>query len=145
MSFIILSNLLSNTSHFPYLCVVYCVIMSQTRGACGHLKAAFDKHVTCMSFYGCTYDTQCGVCSLWSPDIWDITRARRTAKSRRKTSSIYSSSSDFSGFSLQSSGEATVQTITKKTKDSEAVFEVHGRHSPSGEPIPSSRGSFLAD
>jgi len=75
----------------PSLCVT--LNMSQTRGACGHIKGVFDTHVTCLSCLGCSFDKQCDVCDKWTAETWKFVRARRTHKSRKSKISISSPSS----------------------------------------------------
>jgi len=87
----------------PSLCVT--LNMSQTRGACGHIKGVFDTHVTCLSCLGCSFDKQCDVCDKWTAETWKFVRARRTHKSRKSKISISSPSSSFSGFSFQDAAE----------------------------------------
>ena len=56
---------------FVILRAFFVVIMScatpptQLRGACGHVKAKFDNHVTCLRCTGCSFESLCEVCSAW--------------------------------------------------------------------------------
>ena len=56
--------------------------MPQTRGSCGHIRAAWDNHGSCLSCAGCTQDNCCPFCEHWSVDTWAI--KRRPFKSRRR-------------------------------------------------------------
>ncbi|KAH3749819.1 hypothetical protein DPMN_184334 [Dreissena polymorpha] len=56
--------------------------MPQSRGSCGHIRAAWDNHGSCLSCAGCTQDNCCPFCEHWSADTWAI--KRRTFKSRRR-------------------------------------------------------------
>ncbi|KAH3876090.1 hypothetical protein DPMN_039370 [Dreissena polymorpha] len=55
--------------------------MPQTRGSCGHIRAAWDNHVSCLSCAGCTQDNCFPFCEHWSADTLAI--KRRPFKSRR--------------------------------------------------------------
>ncbi|KAH3890974.1 hypothetical protein DPMN_015065 [Dreissena polymorpha] len=56
--------------------------MPQTRGSCGHIRAAWDNHDSCLSCAGCTQENCCPFCEHWSVDTWAI--KRRPFKSRRR-------------------------------------------------------------
>ncbi|KAH3863965.1 hypothetical protein DPMN_026973 [Dreissena polymorpha] len=56
--------------------------MPQTRGSCGHIRAAWDNHCSCLSCAECTQDNCCPFCEHWSADTWAI--KRRPFKSRRR-------------------------------------------------------------
>ncbi|KAH3787465.1 hypothetical protein DPMN_165589 [Dreissena polymorpha] len=61
--------------------------MPQTRGSCGHIRAASDNHGSCLSCSGRTQDNCCPFCEHWSAYTWAI--KRRPFKSRRRN--LYSS------------------------------------------------------
>ncbi|KAH3695783.1 hypothetical protein DPMN_083242 [Dreissena polymorpha] len=52
--------------------------MPQTRGSCGHIRAAWDNPDSCLSCAGCNQDNCCPFCENWSIDTWasvDLSRA----------------------------------------------------------------------
>ncbi|KAH3851876.1 hypothetical protein DPMN_094363 [Dreissena polymorpha] len=53
------------------------------RGSCGHIKARWDFHDTCLACTGCTLLKKCAVCDVWSYDIWTQAGRRRTSISRK--------------------------------------------------------------
>ncbi|KAH3873809.1 hypothetical protein DPMN_037049 [Dreissena polymorpha] len=78
--------------------------MPQTRGSCGHIRAAWDNHGSCLSCAGCTQDNYCPFCEHWSADTWAIKRRPFKSRGRNKTSSDQSRESsvcrDFSPHDL---------------------------------------------
>ncbi|KAH3881806.1 hypothetical protein DPMN_005733 [Dreissena polymorpha] len=78
--------------------------MPQTRGSCGHTKAAWDNHGSCLSCAGCTQDNFCPSCEHWSADTWAIKRRPFKSRGRNKNSSDQSRESsvcrDFSPHDL---------------------------------------------
>ena len=56
----------------------------QDRGSCGHLKARWDSHDTCLACTGCTFNNKCAVCDLWAYDVWTKAGRRRTSISRKR-------------------------------------------------------------
>ena len=51
---------------------------------CGHIKARWDSHDTCLACTGCTLLKKCAVCELWSYDIWTQAGRRRMSNSRKR-------------------------------------------------------------
>ncbi|KAH3728765.1 hypothetical protein DPMN_054726 [Dreissena polymorpha] len=78
--------------------------MPQTRGSCGHIRAAWDNHGSCLSCAGCTQDNCCPFCVHWSADTWAIKRRPFKSRGRNKNSSDQSRESfvcrDFSPHDL---------------------------------------------
>ncbi|KAH3700403.1 hypothetical protein DPMN_075379 [Dreissena polymorpha] len=56
----------------------------QDRGSCGHIKARWDSHDTCLACTGCTFNNKCAVCDLWAYDVWTKAGRRRTSISRKR-------------------------------------------------------------
>ncbi|KAH3816174.1 hypothetical protein DPMN_117683 [Dreissena polymorpha] len=56
--------------------------MPQTRGSCGHIRAAWDYHDSCLSCAGCNQDNCCPFCVNWSEETWAT--KRRPFKSRKR-------------------------------------------------------------
>ncbi|KAH3698994.1 hypothetical protein DPMN_073940 [Dreissena polymorpha] len=56
----------------------------QDRGSCGHIKARWDSHDTCLACTGCTFNNKCAVCDLWANDVWTKAGRRRTSISRKR-------------------------------------------------------------
>ncbi|KAH3794936.1 hypothetical protein DPMN_148477 [Dreissena polymorpha] len=78
--------------------------MPQTRGSCGHIRAAWDNHGSCLSCAGCTQDNCCPFCEHWSADTWAIKCRPFKSRGRNKNSSDQSRESsvcrDFSPHNL---------------------------------------------
>lgn len=56
--------------------------MPQLRGNCGHKKAKWDNHPSCLSCSNCTVDNKCDICISWSEDTWYSAIRRRAYSSR---------------------------------------------------------------
>ena len=56
--------------------------MPQLRSSCGHKKAKWDNHSSCLSCCNCTVDNNCNICISWSEDIWYSAIRRRSYSSR---------------------------------------------------------------
>ncbi|KAH3694556.1 hypothetical protein DPMN_081995 [Dreissena polymorpha] len=56
----------------------------QKRGSCGHVKARWDSHDTCLACTGCTLLKKCAVCDLLSSETWEQAVRRRTSISRKR-------------------------------------------------------------
>lgn len=56
--------------------------MPQLRGSCGHKKAKWDNHPSCLSCSNCTVDNKCDICISWSEDTWYSAIRRRAYSSR---------------------------------------------------------------
>ncbi|KAH3728777.1 hypothetical protein DPMN_054738 [Dreissena polymorpha] len=78
--------------------------MPQTRGSCGHIRAAWDNHGSCLSCAGCTQDNCCPFFEHWSADTWAIKRRPFKSRGRNMHSSDLSRESsvcrDFSPHDL---------------------------------------------
>ncbi|KAH3728359.1 hypothetical protein DPMN_054313 [Dreissena polymorpha] len=91
--------------------------MPQTRGSCGHIRAAWDNHDSCLSCAGCNQDNCCPFCVNWSEETWAI--KRRPFKSRKRNmrgsgqSRESSASRDFSPHDLDHmpSGDAMHRSL----------------------------------
>ncbi|KAH3863861.1 hypothetical protein DPMN_026864 [Dreissena polymorpha] len=59
----------------------------QDRGSCGHIKARWDSHDTCLACTGCTLNNKCVVCDFWAYDTWMKAGRRRTSISRKRKES----------------------------------------------------------
>ena len=57
-------------------------VMPQLRGSCGHKKAKWDNHSSCLSCCNCTVDNKCNICISLSEDIWYSAISRRSYSSR---------------------------------------------------------------
>ncbi len=67
---------------FPWLILFVSGKMPQTRGSCGHIRAAWDNHANCLSCAGCSQDNCCHFCVDWPEETWAT--KRRTFKSRKR-------------------------------------------------------------
>ena len=56
--------------------------MPQLRGNCGHKKAKWDNHPSCLSCSNCSVDNKCDICISWSEDTWYSAIRRRAYSSR---------------------------------------------------------------
>ncbi len=65
-------------------CFFYFRMNLQDRGSCGHIKARWDSHDTCLACTGCTFNNKCAVCDLWAYDVWTKAGRRRTSISRKR-------------------------------------------------------------
>ena len=79
--------------------------MNITCGKCGHLKAKWDNHPTCISCTACLCVSPCSVCSNWNTKVWCLAEKRclystrkwvMTQKRRQKKSKKTKSQSDLS-------------------------------------------------
>ena len=67
---------------------IFCVFVSVSfdafrRGNCGHLKAKWDNHPSCLSCTTCTHISPCSVCSSWTDKVWILAEKRRLYASRK--------------------------------------------------------------
>ncbi|KAH3776515.1 hypothetical protein DPMN_177943 [Dreissena polymorpha] len=91
--------------------------MPQTRGSCGHIRAAWDNHDSCLSCAGCNQDNCCPFCVNLSEETWAT--KRRPFKSRKRNmggsgqSRESSASRDFSPHDLDhmASGDAMHRSL----------------------------------
>ena len=56
--------------------------MHYSRGDCGHIKARWDSHHSCLSCSSCSRNSTYYICSQWSDDVW-ILAEKRTHAMRR--------------------------------------------------------------
>ena len=66
-----------NFSHFEAS-----FFMPQTRGSCGHIKGAYDNHLSCINCCGCCRLHGCSVCNAWSDATWDLITRRQLYSDR---------------------------------------------------------------
>ena len=57
--------------------------MHYSCGDCGHIKARWDNHYSCLSCTSCSRFSTCYICSQWSDDIWILAEERRLHATRR--------------------------------------------------------------
>ena len=53
------------------------------RGNCGHLKAKWDNHPSCLSCTTCLRNSPCCVCSALSNKVWNLAENRRLHATRK--------------------------------------------------------------
>ena len=46
--------------------------MHFARGNCGHLKAKWDTHLSCLTCNSCTRISPCYICSSWTEKVWNL-------------------------------------------------------------------------
>ena len=51
--------------------------MHFARGNCGHLKAKWDTHLSCLTCNSCTRISPCYICSSWTAKVWNLAERRR--------------------------------------------------------------------
>ena len=57
--------------------------MHFARGNCGHLKAKWDTHPSCLSCNSCTRISPCSICSSWTAKVWNLAERRRLYATRK--------------------------------------------------------------
>ena len=57
--------------------------MHFARGSCGHLKAKWDNHPSCLSYTACLRNSHCSLCSVWSNKVWNLAKKRRLNATHR--------------------------------------------------------------
>ena len=57
--------------------------MHFARGNCGHLKAKWDTHLSCLTCYSCTRISPCYICSSWTEKVWNLAERRRLHATRK--------------------------------------------------------------
>ena len=57
--------------------------MHFARGNCGHLKAKWDTHLSCLTCNSCTRISPCYICSSWTPKVWNLAERRRLYATRK--------------------------------------------------------------
>ena len=50
---------------------------------CGHIKARWHNHPSCLSCTSCSRNSICYICSQWSHDVWILAENRRIHAKRR--------------------------------------------------------------
>ena len=53
------------------------------RGNCGHLKAKWDTHLSCLTCNSCTRISPCYICSSWTEKVWNLAERRRLHATRK--------------------------------------------------------------
>lgn len=89
--------------------------MPQIKGSCGHFKALWDTHPTCISCSYCSRSNNCKFCVGWSVDRWKLVDSRRTYREKMAKKKV-SSTGQKSGFSCRSSQK------TLNATDSEEIY-----------------------
>ena len=57
--------------------------MHFARGNCGHLKAKWDTHLSCLTCNSCTCISPCYICSSWTEKVWNLAERRRLHATRK--------------------------------------------------------------
>ena len=57
--------------------------MHFARGNCGHLKAKWDTHLSCLTCNSCTRISPCYICSSWTEKVWNLAERRRLHAARK--------------------------------------------------------------
>ena len=57
--------------------------MHFARGNCGHLKAKWDTHLSCLTCNSCTHISLCSICSSWTAKVWNLAERRRLHATRK--------------------------------------------------------------
>ena len=57
--------------------------MHFARGNCGHLKAKWDTHLSCLTCNSCTCISSCYICSSWTEKVWNLAERRRLHATRK--------------------------------------------------------------
>ena len=57
--------------------------MHFARGNCGHLKAKWDTHLSCLTCNSCTRISLCYICSSWTEKNWNLAERRRLHATRK--------------------------------------------------------------
>ena len=57
--------------------------MHFARGNCGHLKAKWDTHLSCLTCNSCTRISLCYICSSWTEKVWNLAERRRLHATRK--------------------------------------------------------------
>ena len=57
--------------------------MHFARGNCGHLKAKWDTHLSCLTCNSCTRISPCYICSSWTEKVWKLAERRRLHATRK--------------------------------------------------------------
>ena len=57
--------------------------MHFARGNCGHLKAKWGTHLSCLTCNSCTRISPCYICSSWTEKVWNLAERRRLRATRK--------------------------------------------------------------
>ena len=57
--------------------------MHFARGNCGHLKAKWDTHLSCLTCNSCTRISPCYICSSWTEKVWNLAERKRLHATRK--------------------------------------------------------------
>ena len=57
--------------------------MHFARGNCGHLKAKWDTHLSCLTCKSCTRISLCYICSSWTAKVWNLAERRHLYATRK--------------------------------------------------------------
>ena len=57
--------------------------MHFARSNCGHLKAKWDTHLSCLTCNSCTRISPCYICSSWTEKVWNLAERRRLHATRK--------------------------------------------------------------
>ena len=57
--------------------------MHFARGNCGHLKAKWDTHLSCLTCNSCIRISPCYICSSWTEKVWNLAERRRLHATRK--------------------------------------------------------------
>ena len=57
--------------------------MHFARGNCGHLKAKWDTHLSCLTCSSCTRISPCYICRSWTAKVWNLAGRRRLYATRK--------------------------------------------------------------
>ena len=57
--------------------------MHFARSNCGHLKAKWDTHLSCLTCNSCTHISPCYICSSWTEKVWNLAERRRLHATRK--------------------------------------------------------------
>ena len=63
--------------------------MHFARGNCGHIKAKWDTHLSCLTCNSCTRISPCYICSSWTPKVWSLAERRPGIKPTSHRSSSH--------------------------------------------------------
>ena len=89
--------------------------MPQLRGSCGHCKASWDSHISCLSCSLCSRSNTCNICCNWSSSTWSLADKRRTYKGRMakvKQTKKTKKSTSFSQRARHTSGDSDVEVVS---------------------------------
>ena len=120
--------------------------MPQLTGSCGHKKASYDDHLSCVNCTKCSRSNTCSICRTWPSQTWSLFERRR---SYRKKVLKHSEMVRRTNNSNQSPAKTTKEALNEMGLESSerSAVESEGDVDPSGstpKPDPPSM-SGLAD